>query len=43
MHCKAHADGDLAANRTYVEAMLGFEVWSHSLYQALNADPHGAA
>lgn len=43
MHCKAHANGDLAANCTYVEAMLGFEVWSHSLYQALDADPHGAA
>ena len=40
MHRKADANGDLAANRSYVEAMLGFEVWSHSLYEALHADPH---
>ena len=40
MHRKAHADGDLAANRSYVEAMLGLEVWAHSLYEALHADPH---
>ncbi len=40
MHLKAHADGDLAANRAYVEAMLGLEVWSHSLHEALHAEPH---
>jgi len=39
---KAHADGDVEANREYVEAMLGLEVWSHSLYQALHASPHEA-
>src|SRR5512144_241519 len=37
---RAHANGDLAANRAYVEAMLGLQVWSHSLYQALHASPH---
>jgi hypothetical protein len=40
MQRKAHANGDLPANRAYVEAMLGLEVWSHSLYEALHADPH---
>ena len=40
MHRKAHANGDLAANRAYVEAMLGLEVWSHSIYEALHAEPH---
>ena len=40
MHRKAHANDDLAANRSYVEAMLGLEVWAHSLYEALHADPH---
>jgi Family of unknown function (DUF6448) len=40
MHRKALANGDLSANRSYVEAMLGFEVWAHSLYESLHADPH---
>ena len=26
--------------RAYVEAMLGFEVYSHKLYQCITADPH---
>ena len=42
MHLKAHRNGDLHANRAYVEAMLGLEVWSHSIYQALHASPHEA-
>ena len=42
MHLKAHANGDLRANRAYVEAMLGLQVWSHSIYQALHATPHEA-
>ena len=42
MHLKTHANGDLHANRAYVEAMLGLEVWSHSIYQALHANPHEA-
>lgn len=37
---KAGANGDVAANRRYVEAMLGLEVWSHSIHEALHADPH---
>lgn len=40
MELKAHVNGDLPANRAYVEAMLGLEVWSHSLYRALHASPH---
>lgn len=40
MRLKAHVNGDLAANRAYVEAMLGLEVWSHSIHEALHADPH---
>lgn len=28
------------AAREYVEAMLGFEVYSHKLYQCITADPH---
>jgi hypothetical protein len=43
MQRKAHANGDLPANRAYVEAMLGFEVWSHSLYDVLHAEPHDHA
>lgn len=39
-HRKAQVNGDLAANRAYVEAMLGLEVWSHSIYEALHAAPH---
>ena len=40
MHRKAHVNGDIAANRAYVEAMLGLQVWSHSIYEALHSEPH---
>jgi hypothetical protein len=40
MELKARADGDVDANRTYVEAMLGLQVWSHRLYQATKASAH---
>jgi hypothetical protein len=40
MTLKAHAGEGVAAARAYVEAMLGLEVWSHSLYAAASADPH---
>jgi hypothetical protein len=42
MRLKMQANGDLGANRAYVESMLGLEVWSHSIYQALHAAPHEA-
>lgn len=34
------ANGDVAAHREYVEAMLGLQVWAHSLYMAIHAQPH---
>jgi hypothetical protein len=37
---KAHANGDVEQNREYVEAMLGLQVWAHSLYLATLAQPH---
>jgi hypothetical protein len=37
---KARVDGDLGANRAYVEAALGLQVWSHSIHEALQAQPH---
>lgn len=40
MERKAHANGNVDANRAYVEAMLDLEVWSHSIYEALHASPH---
>lgn len=40
LHLGAHANGDLRANREYVEAMLGFQVWAHSLHEAVGAQPH---
>lgn len=36
-----HADEDVAAARAYVEAMLGLQVWSHTLYETASAGPHG--
>lgn len=40
MELKASADGDIDANRAYVEAMLDLQVWSHGLYQAAKASAH---
>ena len=42
MRLEMQANGDLGANRAYVESMLGLEVWSHSIYRALHAGPHEA-
>ncbi len=36
----ASADGDIDANREYVEAMLGLEVWAHSLHERIHGEPH---
>ena len=33
-------NGDVSAHRAYVEATLGLQVWAHSLYQAIRAQPH---
>jgi hypothetical protein len=40
LELRTRADGDVAANREYVEAMLGLQVWAHSLYEAALARPH---
>ena len=37
---RAHADEGVDAARSYVEAMLGLEVWSHKLYGCASAGPH---
>lgn len=41
MHLKQHADGPVDEAREYVEAMLGLQVWSHKVYLAAKAEPHG--
>lgn len=35
-------NGDVAANRRYVEAMLDLEVWSHSLWECATLGPRPA-
>ena len=42
MHLKSEADGDIEANRKYVSAMLGLQVWAHKLYQCAESAPHEA-
>ena len=37
---KARTDGDIEANRAYVEASLDLQVWSHGLFQATKAAAH---
>ena len=39
-HLRDHRPDDVAKAREYVEAMLGLEVYSHQLYQAMKASPH---
>lgn len=40
LHLKAHADKGVDEARQYVTAMLGLQVYSHSLYEKIKADPH---
>lgn len=40
MHLKAHADRDVDEAREYVKAMLGLQVYAHSLYENIKAEPH---
>jgi hypothetical protein len=45
LELQAYADGPLDDAREYVEAMLGFEVWSQRTYLCLASDPlhdHGS-
>lgn len=39
-HLRSHRPDDVAKAREYVEAMLGLEVYSDQLYQAMKASPH---
>ncbi|HLC42379.1 MAG TPA: DUF6448 family protein [Methylomirabilota bacterium] len=43
MRLKKRAGQSVDAAREYVEAMLGLEVYSHTLYQCARAEPHGEA
>jgi hypothetical protein len=40
MELRAHAEEGVAAARDYVEAMLGLQVWSHTVHKQLIAPPH---
>jgi hypothetical protein len=40
MALKTHAGESVEAAREYVEAMLGLQVWAHSVYKHVLADPH---
>jgi HEAT repeat protein len=42
MKLKANADGDIEANRRYVSASLGLQVWAHKLYECAQSAPHEA-
>ena len=40
MKLKAGTNGNIGANRAYVEAMLDLQVWSHGLYHATKVSAH---
>lgn len=40
MYLRNHSPDDVKRAREYVEAMLGLEVYSHTLYSAMKADSH---
>lgn len=42
MQLKGETNGDIAANREYVSAMLGLQVWAHKLYNCAESAPHEA-
>lgn len=39
---KERANGDIEANREYVSAMLGLQVWAHKLHECAESAPHEA-
>lgn len=41
-HLKSHAGEGVEQARAYVEAMLGLQVWSHTVYLALKSEAHEA-
>jgi hypothetical protein len=42
MHLKEHANKSVEDAREYVEAMLGLQVWSHSIYERIHGEAHAA-
>jgi hypothetical protein len=40
MALKTHAEDSVEDARAYVEAMLGLQVWAHSVYKLVMAGPH---
>lgn len=40
MELRAHADEGVEAARTYVDAMLGLEVWAHGVHRQITSAPH---
>ena len=43
MRLKTHVADSVDDARAYVEAMLGLQVWAHSVYKQVMADPHAHA
>ena len=43
MALKTHAHDGVESAREYVEAMLGLQVWAHSVYKQVMTDPHAHA
>lgn len=43
MMLKEHAAESRTAARAYVEAMLGLQVWAHTVHRQVMADPHARA
>lgn len=41
MHLKQNKDKSVEDAREYVEAMLGLQVWSHSVYEGIHGAAHG--
>jgi hypothetical protein len=42
LHLQRHADHSVEAARAYVEAMLGLQVYAHTLYQSIKTEPHAS-
>ena len=40
LHLKQRADESVDDAREYVEAMLGLQVWSHSIYERIHGEAH---
>ncbi|HLO31357.1 MAG TPA: DUF6448 family protein [Anaerolineales bacterium] len=40
LHLKEHATESVDDAREYVEAMLGLQVWSHSIYERIHGEAH---